>query len=168
VIRTADLMVEKTQEPEIALPGWDITYSVTVTNLGLSDAEGVLISDTTPVPVLNPTWTCCASDDGDCEVPCEPPVCPEGPCEWPDIALYAQADIPAGEWVIYTIEGTLDWWPCGPFTNTVEVIAPEDMVHEDGDIDPCDENNTDIAVNDPFCHFDPLVLKAYPGPDSPP
>ena len=50
----------------------------------------------------------------------------------------------------------------------MEVIAPEDMVHEGGDIDPCDENNTDIAVNDPFCHYDPLVLKDYPGPDSPP
>ncbi len=168
VIRTADLMVEKTQEPEIALPGWDITYSVTVTNLGLSDAEGVFITDTIPVQLLDPEWTCCASDGGDCDVQCEPPVCPEGPCEWPDPGLFAQADIPAGEWVIYTITGTLDWWPCGPFTNTVEVIAPEDMVHEGEDIDPCDENNVDIAVNDPFCHFDPLVLKAFPGPDSPP
>jgi len=166
VIRTADFAVEKTQEPEIALPGWDITYSITVTNLGLSDAEGVIISDTIPVQVLDPTWTCCASDDGECDVPCEPPVCPEEPCPWPEIGLYAQADIPAGEWVIYTVEGTLDWWPCGPFTNTVEVIAPQSLVHPEMDIDPCDENNIDIAVNDPICHFDPLVLKAFPGPDS--
>jgi uncharacterized repeat protein (TIGR01451 family) len=166
VSRWADLDVLKTQDPEIALPGWDITYSVTVTNLGLSDAEGVFISDTIPVQVLNPQWTCCASDDGECDVPCEPPVCPEGPCEWPDPGLFAQADIPAGEWVIYTITGTLDWWPCGPFTNTVEVIAPPSLVHEGDDIDPCDENNTDIAVNDPMCHFEPLVLKGFPGPDS--
>jgi uncharacterized repeat protein (TIGR01451 family) len=70
VSRWADLEVLKTQNPEIALPGWDITYSVTVTNLGLSDAEGVFISDTIPVQVLNPQWTCCASDDGVCDVPC--------------------------------------------------------------------------------------------------
>ena len=95
-------------------------------------------------------------------------TCPEGPCEWPDPGLFAQTDIPAGEWAIYTITGTLDWWPCAPFTNTVEVIAPPSLVHEGEDIDPCDENSTDIAVNDPFCHFDPLVLKAFPGPDSPP
>jgi uncharacterized repeat protein (TIGR01451 family) len=166
VIRTADLEVLKTQDPEIALPGWDVTYSITVTNLGLSDAEGIFISDTIPVQLLDPTWTCCASDDGDCDVPCEPPVCPEEPCPWPDIGLYAQADIPAGEWVIYTVEGTLDWWPCGPFTNTVEVIAPQSLVYPETDIDPCDENNTDIAVNDPMCHYDPLVLKDFPGPDS--
>jgi uncharacterized repeat protein (TIGR01451 family) len=162
----SDLEVLKTQDPAIALPGWDITYSITVTNLGPSDAQGIFISDTIPVQVLGPQWTCCASDDGECDVPCEPPVCPEGPCEWPDPGLFAQADIPAGEWVIYTITGTLDWWPCGPFTNTVEIIPPQSLVHEGEDIDPCDENNTDIAVNEPMCHFDPLVLKDFPGPDS--
>jgi uncharacterized repeat protein (TIGR01451 family) len=167
VSRWADLEVEKTQDPEIALPGWDISYSIEVTNLGLSDAEGVLISDTIPVEILNPTWTCCASD-GECDVPCEPPVCPEGPCPWPNVGLFAQADIPAGEWVIYTIEGTLDFWPCGPFTNTVEIFPPQSLLHPETDIDPCDENNTDIAVNDPFCQYDPLALKEYPGPDSPP
>ena len=167
VSRVADLEVVKTQDPEIALPYWDITYSITVTNLGPSDVEGVFISDTIPVQVLNPTWTCCASD-GQCDVPCEPPVCPEEPCPWPEIGLFAQADIPAGEWVIYTVEGTLDWWPCGPFTNTVELIPPQSLVHPEVDIDPCDENNVAEAVNDPFCHFDPLVLKVYPGSDSPP
>jgi len=162
----SDLEVLKTQDPEIALPGWDVTYSITVTNLGPSDAEGVFISDTIPVQLLDAQWTCCASGDGQCDVACEPPVCPNGPCEWPDPGLFAQADIPAGEWVIYTVEGTLDWWPCGPFTNTVEVVAPQSLVRPEKDIDPCDENNIDIAVNDPMCHFDPLVLKAFPGPDS--
>jgi uncharacterized repeat protein (TIGR01451 family)/CSLREA domain-containing protein len=168
VSRVADLEVVKTQDPEISLPTWDITYTITVTNLGPSDVEGLLISDTIPVPVLDPTWTCCASDDGDCDIPCEPPTCPEEPCPWPDIGLYAQADIPAGEWAIYTVNGTLDWWPCGPFTNTVTLIPPESLTYPPEDIDPCDENNTDIAVNDPMCHYDPLVLKEFPGPDSTP
>jgi uncharacterized repeat protein (TIGR01451 family) len=167
VSRVADLEVLKTQDPEIALPYWDVTYSITVTNLGPSDVEGLFISDTIPVQVLDPQWTCCASDDGDCQIPCELPVCPEGDCPWPDdVGLYAQADIPAGEWAIYTVTGTLDWWPCGPFTNTVTLIPPESLTHPPEDIDPCDENNTDIAVNDPFCHYDPLVLKDFPGPDS--
>jgi uncharacterized repeat protein (TIGR01451 family)/CSLREA domain-containing protein len=167
VSRVADLEIVKTQDPEIALPGWDITYSITVANLGLSDAEGVFISDTIPMQVLNPTWTCCASD-GQCDIPCEPPTCPVEPCPWPDIGLFAQADIPAGEWVIYTVEGTLDWWPCGPFTNTVEIFPPQSLLHPDLSIDPCDENNVSETVNDPFCHYDPLVLKEYPEPDSPP
>jgi uncharacterized repeat protein (TIGR01451 family) len=168
VSRVADLEVIKTQDPEICLPTWDITYSITVTNLGPSDVEGVFISDTIPVQVLDPTWTCCASDDGECDVPCEPPVCPEEPCPWPDIGLYAQADIPAGELVIYTVEGTLDWWPCGPFTNTVTLIPPESLTHPPDPIDPCPDNNTDEAVNDPMCHYDPLILKDFPGPDSSP
>ncbi len=168
VSRVADLEVIKTQDPEISLPTWEITYTITVTNFGPSDVEGLFISDTIPVQVLDPTWTCCASDDGECDVPCEPPICPVEPCPWPDIGLYAQADIPAGEWAIYTVKGTLDWWPCGPFTNTVTLIPPESLTHPPEDIDPCDENNTDIAVNDPICHYDPLVLKAFPGPDSTP
>jgi uncharacterized repeat protein (TIGR01451 family) len=166
VSRVADLEVIKTQDPEISLPTWDITYTITVTNLGPSDVEGLFISDTIPVQVLDPVMTCCASDDGECDIPCEPPTCPEEPCPWPDIVFFAQADIPAGEWAIYTVNGTLDWWPCGPFTNTVTLIPPESLTHPPEDIDPCDENNTDIAVNDPVCHFDPLVLKSFPGPDS--
>jgi uncharacterized repeat protein (TIGR01451 family) len=166
--RWADLEVEKTQYPEIALPTQDIVYTLKVTNHGLSDAEGVIISDTIPTQVLESTWTCCASDDGLCDVPCEPPTCPEEPCPWPDIGLYAQADIPAGEWVIYTIEGKLGFWPCGPFTNTVEVIAPQSSMYPETDVDPCDDNNTAEAVNDPFCQYEPIVLKDYPGPDSPP
>jgi uncharacterized repeat protein (TIGR01451 family)/CSLREA domain-containing protein len=166
VSRVADLEVIKTQDPEISLPYWDVTYTITVTNLGPSDVEGLFISDTIPVEVLDPVMTCCASDDGECDIPCEPPTCPEEPCPWPDMVFFAQADIPAGEWAIYTVNGTLDWWPCGPFTNTVTLIPPESLTHPPEDIDPCDENNTDIAVNDPVCHFDPLVLKAFPGPDS--
>lgn len=168
VSRVADLEVSKTQDPEIALPTMDITYVITVANLGPSDVEGLFISDTVPVAVLNPTWTCCVSGDGECDVPCEPPTCPVEPCPWPDIGLYAQADIPAGEWAIYTVSGILDWWPCGPFTNTVEVTAPLSLVHPEMDIDPCHEYNTDFTVNDPVCNYDPVVLKAYPGPDSTP
>ncbi|MGB9301170.1 MAG: hypothetical protein WCD51_11325, partial [Anaerolineae bacterium] len=168
VSRVADLEVGKTQDPKIALPGQDITYTIVVTNTGPSDAQGVIISDTLPVEVLNPTWTCCASD-GECDVPCEPPVCPPGECPWPDIGLFAQADIPAGELVIYTVEGVLDVWPCPlPITNTVEIIAPLSLVHPELDIDPCDDNNVAEAVNKvPFCTYDPLILKQYPGPDSP-
>ncbi len=164
----ADLEVVKTQDPEIALPTWEMTYTITVANLGLSDVQGVIISDTTPLPLQNVTWTCCASDEGECDVPCEPPTCPVEPCPWPEIGLYAMADIPAGEWVIYTVSGTLDFWSCGPFTNTVEVVAPESLVHPLEDIDPCDENNVSYVVNDPFCHYDPLVMKEYGGPDSTP
>jgi uncharacterized repeat protein (TIGR01451 family) len=168
--RVADLMVEKTQEPEAALPTQDITYTITITNLGPSDVDGIIISDTLPVQLLDATWTCCASE-GECDVPCETPTCPEEPCPWPDpdTGVFAQADIPVGERVIYTVEGVLDIWPCGvPFTNTVVITAPLSLVHPEMNIDPCTYNNTAEAVNPPpLCNFVPLALKTYSSPDSP-
>jgi hypothetical protein len=50
--------------------------------------------------------------------------------------FFARADLPAGEWAIYTVNGTLDWWPCGPFTNTVTLIPPESLTHPPEGIDP--------------------------------
>jgi hypothetical protein len=49
-------------------------------------------------------------------------------------------------------------------TNTAEVgFAPGF-----DDIDFCQANNLDWTTSDPECNFDPLALKNYPGPDSPP
>jgi len=163
----ADLEVVKTLDPEIALPTQRATYTITVTNLGPSDAHGIIISDTLPIEIMEVSWECCASGDGECQVPF-PPSCPEEPCPpLPDVDLYDQVNLPAGERAVYTVSGTLDFWPCRPITNTVEVIPPQSMVLPEEDIDPCEKNNTDIAVNEPLCHYDPLVLKSFPGPDSP-
>jgi uncharacterized repeat protein (TIGR01451 family) len=164
----ADLQVLKTQDPKIALPTQRVTYTITVTNQGPSDAEGLVVSDTLPVPMTDVSWECCASGDGECQVP-PPPTCPQEPCPpLPDIDLYDLLNLPAGEHAVYTLGGTLGVWPCGPFTNTVELLPPQSMVYPEEDIDPCHENNTDFAVNDPLCDYDPLALKEYPGPDSPP
>jgi len=165
----ADLGVEKSQEPETTLPGLEVVYTIRVDNWGPSDAHGVLISDTLPfTPTTDITVEGCASDGGQCDVPCEVPTCPAGECPWPDVDFVAQADIPAGEWVIYTLTAIPEWVLCEPITNTAEVgFAPGF-----DDIDPCDCEDCDgkdlaYTVSDPFCHYDPLVLKDYPGPDSP-
>jgi len=165
----ADLGVEKSQEPEITLPGLEVVYTIVVTNTGPSDAHGVLISDTLPFNATSLTVEGCASDGGQCDVPCEVPTCPAGECQWPDVDFVAQADIPAGEYVIYTLTAIPEWVPCEPITNTAQVgFAPGF-----DDIDPCDCEECDgqdfaYTVSDPECNFVPLVLKAYPGPDSPP
>jgi uncharacterized repeat protein (TIGR01451 family) len=163
----ADLEVEKTQEPEATLPGLEVTYTITATNLGPSDAHGVIVSDTMPFTPTNITVECCASDGGDCNVECEVPTCPAGECPWPEVDFIAEADIPAGEWVIYTVTATPELVLCEMITNTVEVIAPQSVVYED-DIDPCDENNVAYTESDPLCHFVPLVLKEYPPSDTTP
>ncbi|MCJ7620739.1 MAG: DUF11 domain-containing protein, partial [Anaerolineae bacterium] len=162
---TADLGVEKSQEPETTLPGLEVVYTIRVDNLGPSDAHGVLISDTLPFTPTTMSVEGCASDGGRCDVPCEVPTCPAGDCPWPDVDFVAQADIPAGEWVIYTLTATPEWVPCEMITNTVQVLAEYEYEH---DIDPCDENDFAYTESDPECNFVPLALKSYPGPDSPP
>jgi len=162
VIARADLEVEKTQEPEITLPSLEVTYTITVTNLGSSDAHGVIVSDTLPFAATTMSMECCASDGGDCDVECEVPTCPPGDCPWPEVDFIAQADIPADGWVIYTLTATPEWVPCEMITNTVEVIAPPSVV------DPCDDNNIAWTESDPECNFVPLALKQYGGPDSTP
>jgi uncharacterized repeat protein (TIGR01451 family) len=169
VLARADLEVEKTQEPETTLPSLEVTYTITVTNLGPSDAHGVMISDTLPFTPTTMSMECCASDGGDCDVECEVPTCPPGDCPWPEVDFIAQADIPADGWVIYTLTATPEWVPCETITNTVEVVAPQSVVYED-DIDPCDDDDKNIAwtESDPECNFVPLALKQYGGPDSTP
>jgi hypothetical protein len=107
---------------------------------------------------------CCASDGGQCDVPCEPPTCPAGECPWPEVDFIAQADIPAGELVIYTLTATPEWVPCDTITNTAEVGFAPWL----DDIDPCPDNDVATTTSDPECNFVPLALKNYPGPDSPP
>jgi uncharacterized repeat protein (TIGR01451 family) len=165
---SADLAVEKTQEPETILPGLEAVYTIRVDNLGPSDAYGVLISDTMPFNATSLTVEGCASDGGQCDVPCEVPTCPAGECPWPDVDFVAQAHIPAGEWVIYTITATPEWVPCETITNTVQVVAPKSLRFEGDDIDPCPGNDVAWTTSDPECNFVPLALKSYPGSDSPP
>jgi uncharacterized repeat protein (TIGR01451 family) len=157
----ADLEVEKTQEPPIALPTLELTYTITVTNLGPSDAYGAILSDTIPSEIVNVSWECCASDGGRCQVPFEP-TCPEGPCPPPDL-VFDQLDVPAGERAVYTIVGTLT--ACAPVTNTVEVIAPPSLLNPGFGIDPCPDNSSSAVVNEPECTFVPLVLKNFDATD---
>jgi uncharacterized repeat protein (TIGR01451 family) len=165
---TADLGVEKSQEPETTLPSLEVVYTIRVDNWGPSDAHGVLISDTLPFTPTTMTVEGCASDDGQCDVPCEVPTCPAGECPWPDVDFVAQANIPAGEHVIYTLTAIPEWVPCEPITNTAEVgFAPGY-----DDIDPCDCEECEgkdfaYTVSDPECTYVPLALKTYTSPDSP-
>ena len=51
ITTSANLGVTVSAEPEVALPGGDLTYTIVVSNSGPSDAAGAIITDTLPAEV---------------------------------------------------------------------------------------------------------------------
>ena len=53
----ADLAVTKTDGSLTYTPGMPVTYTITVTNAGPSDAIGATVTDALPPQVTSATWT---------------------------------------------------------------------------------------------------------------
>ncbi|CZR97236.1 Translocon-associated protein beta (TRAPB) [Clostridioides difficile] len=53
----ADLLIVKTSEPNSAVPGTLLKYTIEVVNLGPSNAENVVLNDDIPDSVLNPEYS---------------------------------------------------------------------------------------------------------------
>ncbi len=63
VVTSADLRIAKTDSPDPVRLGGTVTYTVTVTNDGPSDATGVVVTDTLPAGVVQARTSGCAEDD---------------------------------------------------------------------------------------------------------
>ncbi len=98
----ADLSIAKVDAQDPVGLGGQIVYTVTVTNLGPSDAQGVQVTDTLPAGVTLVGTTGCAEDAGGV------PVCTLGP-------------LGAGSSVAYTITVSADPGTEGTVTNTATV-----------------------------------------------
>src|SRR5438046_209537 len=61
----ADLAVTKTDGVTVATAGGRVTYTITASNAGPSDASGVTVADALPA-VLTATWTCVGAGGGTC------------------------------------------------------------------------------------------------------
>jgi uncharacterized repeat protein (TIGR01451 family) len=132
----ADLALTKVQQPPLALPGQEITYVVTVRNLGPSDASGAAVTDVLPAGLAGATWECAPTGDA---------VCAAG--GWGDVD--DTVDLPAGGVVVYTVGGTL----ASPHqvTNSATAIPPLLVPDPDG------SNNSASVVNSPLTLFLPLA-----------
>nr|WP_052165663.1 DUF11 domain-containing protein [Micromonospora purpureochromogenes] len=109
---TVDLAVTKTGTPSPYVPGTPLTYTVTVTNGGPSDAVGATVTDPLPVPGF--TWTCTASTGSTCTA--------SGSGGISDTVT-----VLAGGTLTYTITGTVPAGTTGDLTNTTTVTPPEDV-----------------------------------------
>ncbi|WP_433328403.1 DUF7507 domain-containing protein [Spirillospora sp. CA-294931] len=104
--READLVVTKTAAPANPAPGDPLTYTITVRNAGPSRADGVVLTDDLPAPLLDPRVT----GDG-----CEPPG---------GTLQCAAGDLRPGARAEYTVRGTIDPdYRGGPIANTAAATS---------------------------------------------
>ncbi len=131
----ADLSISKTDSPDPVAALDTLTYTVTVSNAGLSDATGVTVTDTLPAGLSSAVTTGCAED------PAGVPTCTLGP-------------IAAGAMAGYTIDVTVGAGAAGALTNTATVSSAV--------TDPAPGNDAAMATTTIDCP-DPATPGIYGG-----
>ncbi|WP_175497941.1 proprotein convertase P-domain-containing protein [Dokdonella immobilis] len=118
----ADLAVTKTDGVTTATPGGSVTYTITASNAGPSNAAGSTVSDTFPA-ALACTWTCVGAGGGTCTA--------SGTGNISDIV-----NLPAGASTTHTATCSISAAATGSLSNTATVTAPG------GVSDPTPGNNS--------------------------
>ena len=110
---TVDLAVTKTATPDPYVAGQPLTYTVTVTNAGPSEAIGASVSDPLPAALQGAgfTWTCAPSAGASCAT--------TGSGNISDTVT-----IPVGGQLVYTVTGTVPTGTTATLTNTATVTPP--------------------------------------------
>ncbi len=124
-----DLSVTKSSNPNPYIPGETLTYTIVVTNNGLSDVTGATVVDDVPAILEDFTWTCEADDGSLCGAA-------SGTGD-----INTTVDLQAGDSATFTFTGTVPSNVVEQFSNTVDVDVP------DGVTDPQDGNNTATDTN---------------------
>ena len=119
---TADLAITKTDGVTTAAPGGSVTYTITASNAGPSNAPGATVADTFPAS-LTCTWTCVGAGGGTCT------AAGSG-------NINNTVNLPSGGSVTYTASCTLSAAATGTLSNTATITAPA------GVTDPTPGNNS--------------------------
>ncbi|HJU39475.1 MAG TPA: proprotein convertase P-domain-containing protein, partial [Tahibacter sp.] len=106
----ADLSITKTDGVTSATPGGSVTYTITASNAGLSNATGASVADTFPAS-LTCTWTCVGAGGGTCTA--------AGSGNIADTV-----NLPAGGSARFTAACNVAGTATGPISNTATVAAP--------------------------------------------
>ena len=122
LVPEADLAITKTDGLTSAAPGDPIAYQITVRNLGPSDVDGAVVTDTFPVEIENPVWVCTASLGSACT--------PAGVGALNDTVI-----LRAGGVLTYLASGTVAASATGTLVNSATVSPPMDVS------DPINNNN---------------------------
>ena len=144
LIPVADLAITKDDGVETAIPGGQVTYTITVANpMGPSTASA-LVEDLFP-PTLDCTWTCVGQDGGHGSGQCA-----SGPVSGD---LVDTVTLPVGSAVVYTALCQVDPQATGALGNTatVAIVAPGI------DPEPGNDNASDLDTLVP--HVDLAITK---------
>ena len=123
ITASADLAITKTDGATTEVPGTSVTYTITASNAGPSNASGSTVADTFPATITGVTWTCVGAGGGTCTA--------SGSGNISDTV-----NLPAGGSVTYTATGTISASATGSLANTATVAAPG------GVTDPTPGNNS--------------------------
>jgi len=124
---SADLAITMTDSVTTAVPGGSLTYTITASNAGPSNASGATVSDTFPAS-LTCTWTCVGAGGGTC------PASGSG-------NIASSVNLPAGASVTFTATCAVSATAIGNISNTATVAAPA------GVTDPTSGNNSATDVD---------------------
>lgn len=136
VSTSADLSITKTDSVDPVVAGNNLTYTITVSNAGPSDAANVVVTDTLPAGVTFVSSTGCTESAAG-----GVPTCSLG-------------TVSAGGNKQYTVTVTVNAGTTGTITNSVSAASDTS--------DPDDTNNStseDTAVNEPTIFDPPFGLK---------
>ncbi|HMF95002.1 MAG TPA: hypothetical protein VKE96_11940 [Vicinamibacterales bacterium] len=120
-----DLGITKTNGVTTVVPGSAVTYTITVTNAGPSNAVGARVIDTLPAALTGATWTCTGAGGGACSMPAG------------SGNINATVDVPVGGAVTFRVTATVAADAVGVLVNTATVTPGP------GASDPSSANNTD-------------------------
>ena len=91
---------------------FSVTYTITASNAGVSNAPGATVTDTFPAAISSDTWTCVGAGGG---------TCPVGSGSG---NISAAVNLPAGGSVTYTVTANISASATGSLSNTATVAAP--------------------------------------------
>src|SRR5262245_21934768 len=143
LLSLADLAMTKTDGVTSAVAGGSVTYTITASNAGPSNASGATVADALPA-ALTGTWTCVGAGGGTCTA--------SGSGNVNDTV-----DLPAGGSVTYTVSAAVAASASGSLSNTATVSAPA------GATDPTPGNNS-ATDTDTVSALPPVPVPPVPLP----
>ena len=140
----ADLSVTKDDGVAVYTPGGSLTYTITVTNSGPSDAPGSLVSDTIPAQFSSWEWSCAGATGA--ASGCDPMASSS-------VNFSDTVNLPAGSSITYMVVAQIRSSASGSLSNTVTITPPADVT------DPTPGNNTATDVDIQQSQADLSVVK---------